>query len=74
LIKRLDIKRIIEIKNSLELTAHIIEQYREDVYPSILIDKLLTKYELDSKFSIVDNENKPDWPPFMCTVKLRIEK
>lgn len=74
LIKKLDVKRILEIKKSLELTAHIIEQYREDVYPSSLMDKLINKNNLSSCFKLIDTENKPDWPPFMATVKLLIEK
>ncbi len=67
-------KRVLGIIKSLNLTAKIIEQYREDVYPSSLISNLLKEHSELGNFKVIDEESKPDWPPFMDTVKLIIKK
>ena len=56
---------------SMKITTDVIEEYREDVYPSYLVNKLIKREELNSWKEI---PNLPECPLYICNCALRLEK
>lgn len=70
LIRSGQIKRLLDTKKSLEVTMEVVEAYRDDVYPSYLLEGMIK--ENGFKYSKLDG--RPDFPIFMDTQGFRLTK
>jgi len=71
LLSKLRLLYIVQMLKSMKITTDVIEEYREDVYPSYLINKLIKREELNSWKEI---ENPPKCPLYICNCAIRLEK
>jgi len=71
LLSRFKLLYIVQMLKSMKITTDVIEEYREDVYPSYLVNKLIKREELNSWKEI---GNPPKCPLYICNCALRLEK
>ena len=71
LFKTGEIKRLLDTVKSLEVTMEVVEAYRDDVYPSYLLEGMIK----DNNFRYSKLDGRPDsFPIFMDTQGFRLEK
>ncbi len=71
LLKSVEIKRLLDTVKSLEVTMEVVEAYRDDVYPSYLLEGMVK----ENNFRYSKLEGRPSsFPIFMDTQGFRLEK
>lgn len=68
LIRKGEIKRLLDTKKSLEVTMDVVEAYRDDVFPSYLLEGMIE----ESGFKYSKLTGRPDFPIFMDTQGFRL--
>jgi hypothetical protein len=71
LLSKLKIKYIIQMLKSIRITTDVIEEYREDVYPSYLVNRLVEKENLSEWKRM---ENLPECPLYITNCGLILKK
>ena len=71
LLSRFKFLYIVQMLKSMRITTDVIEEYREDVYPSYLVNKLIKREELNCWEEIA---NPPKCPLYICNCALRLKK
>ena len=71
LLSRFKFLYIVQMLKSMRITTDVIEEYREDVYPSYLVNKLIKREELNCWEEI---PNPPKCPLYICNCALRLKK
>lgn len=71
LLSRLKFKYIVQMLKSIRTTTDVIEEYREDVYPSYLVNNLVKKEGLNNWKQM---ENLPACPLYITNCAFRLKK
>ncbi len=71
LFSKLKLKYILQMLKSIRITTEVIEEYREDVYPSYLVKKLLKVISLDSWEEL---EGRPECPLYITNCAFILKK
>lgn len=70
LLRHFETKRLVETINSLVLSMRLVEAYRPDVFPSFLLENIISEQGL----SYQQLSGRPDFPPFFDTQGFRLKK
>jgi len=72
LIKHFRISYLLQMLKSMRITTDVIEEYREDVYPSYLLESLIAKNNLSQNFIVLDD--RPKSPLYISNAGFMIKK
>ncbi|MDD3475108.1 MAG: class I SAM-dependent methyltransferase [Candidatus Dojkabacteria bacterium] len=71
LLSKLKLKYILQMLKSIRITTDVIEEYREDVYPSYLVNNLVKKEGLNNWEEM---KNLPECPLYITNCAFRLKK
>lgn len=72
LIKHFQFSYLLQMLKSMRITTDVIEEYREDVYPSYLLKGLIQKNNLSTNF--IELEGRPKSPLYISNAGFMIKK